>query len=181
MSGIPYPEDGIPFDTYVVRIPRPADLEQIAPAFLDPAVGGEAGLPPLDRDGLLAFHDNEMRGLIESGAMIPLLIEDTETGTIVGGASIGHHEPTRQRVEIGYWLLEEARGRGIATKVARVLAEHVLAHGIERVEAVARVENVNSQRVLERAGFTREGVLRSLLRHDGRRCDAVIYSLLQGE
>ena len=181
MSPIPYPDEGLTFDTYVVRIPRPADLEQIAPAFLDPAVGGAAGLPPLDRAGLLAFHDNEMPTLIESGAMIPLLIEDTETGTIVGGASIGHHEPTRQRVEIGYWLLEDARGRGIATKVARVLAEHVLAHGIERVEAVARVENLNSQRVLERAGFTREGVLRSLLRHEGRRCDAVLYSLLPGE
>ena len=181
MTPISYPADGIEFDGYCVRIPRPADLEQIAPAFLDPAVGGEAGLPRLDRKGLLAFHDNEMPTLIESGAMIPLLIEELATGRIVGGASIGHHEPTRQRVEIGYWLLEEARGRGIATKVARVLAEHVLANGIERVEAVVRVENVNSQRVMERAGFTREGVLRSLLRHEGRRCDAVLYSLLPGE
>jgi RimJ/RimL family protein N-acetyltransferase len=35
--------------------------------------------------------------------------------------------------------------------------------------------------VLERAGFTREGVLRSLLRHKGGRADAILYSLLPGE
>jgi RimJ/RimL family protein N-acetyltransferase len=178
---IPFPEEGLGIDGLCVRLPRLDDLEKVAPAFQDPAVGGEAGLPPLDAEGLKAFHDTEMRALVDSGQLIPLLIEDTASGEILGGASIGHHEPTRQRIEIGYWLLESSRGRGIATRVARLLAEHVLANGIERVEAVARIENVASQRVLERAGFTREGVLRSLLRHDGRRCDAVLYSLLPGE
>jgi RimJ/RimL family protein N-acetyltransferase len=178
---IPFPDGGLRVDELLVRFPEADDLEKVAPAFQDPAVGGEAGLPPLDAGGLRAFHEREMPALVESGVLLPLLIVDTTTGAILGGASIGHHEPTRQRAEIGYWLLMGARGRGVASRVARALAEHLLANGIERIEAVARVENEPSQRVLERAGFTREGVLRALLRKDGRRCDAVIYSLLPGE
>jgi RimJ/RimL family protein N-acetyltransferase len=178
---IPFPADGIRVDDVIVRLPLLDDLATVAPAFQDPAVGGEAGLPPLDETGLRAFHDSEMPALVESAALIPLLIVDAATGEILGGASIGHYDGLRQRVEVGYWLLHHARGRGIATRVARALAEHSLANGVERVEAVVRTENLASQRVLDRAGFTREGVLRGLLRHDGRRADAVIYSLLPGE
>jgi RimJ/RimL family protein N-acetyltransferase len=178
---IPFPFEGLRIDELLVRFPRLDDLEEVAPAFQDPAVGGEAGLPPLDKEGLRVFHDDEMPGLIESGALLPLLIFDTDSGEILGGASIGHYDALRQRIEVGYWLLQSSRGRGVATRVARALALHALAHGIERVEAVVRTENLASQRVLERAGFTREGILRSLLRHDGHRADAVIYSLLPGE
>jgi RimJ/RimL family protein N-acetyltransferase len=176
-----FPDEGLQVDELLIRFPSRDDLAKVAPAFKNPAVGGEAGLPPLDEAALLEFHDNELPALIESGALLPLLIVDTDTDTIAGGASLGHHEPMRQRAEVGYWLFEDARGRGIATRVARALAEHLHSIGVERVEAVVRTENVASQRVLERAGFTREGVLRSLLRHEGERCDAVIFPLLPGE
>jgi RimJ/RimL family protein N-acetyltransferase len=178
---LPFPETGLPVDELLVRLPRLDDLGTVAPAFQDPEVGGEAGLPPLDEEGLRTFHDEEMPALAESGALLPLLICDGASGEILGGASIGHYDHMRQRVEVGYWLLRDARGRGIATRVARALAEHALANGIERVEAVVRTDNAPSQRVLERAGFTREGVLRALLRHEGGRHDAAIYSLLPGE
>jgi RimJ/RimL family protein N-acetyltransferase len=176
-----FPEQGLRVDEVLVRYPRLQDLAAVAPAFQDPAVGGEAGLPPLDEEGLRAFHDDEMRALIESGMLLPLLILDGESEEVLGGASIGHYDKMRQRAEVGYWLLEASRGRGVATRVARALALHALANGVERVEAVVRTDNIASQRVLERAGFTREGILRSLLRHDGRRVDAAIYSLLPGE
>jgi len=53
---------------------------------------------------------------------------------------------------------------------------------LERLELTADVENVASQRVAEKVGFQREGVLRSQLRHpDGHRRDSVMFSLLQGE
>jgi RimJ/RimL family protein N-acetyltransferase len=178
---MPFPEAGLRVDELIVRLPRPDDLSAVAPAFLDPDVGGEAGLPPLDEEGLRAFHDDDMPGLIESGALLPLLIFDAESGAILGGASIGHYDRMRQRAEVGYWLLLEARGRGVATRVARALAAYSLAHGLERIEAVVRTDNLASLRVVERAGFTREGVLRSLLRHNGKRVDAAIYSLLPGE
>jgi RimJ/RimL family protein N-acetyltransferase len=69
----------------------------------------------------------------------------------------------------------------VATRVARLLSEHAFSLGILRVEAYVNVGNGASERVLERAGFTREGVLRSLSKADGRRVDKTLYSLLPGE
>jgi RimJ/RimL family protein N-acetyltransferase len=74
-----------------------------------------------------------------------------------------------------------ARGRGVAPKVARALAEHAFALGFQRVAAYVDVGNVQSERVLERAGFTREGVVRSLPKSEGRRVDKTLFSLLPGE
>jgi RimJ/RimL family protein N-acetyltransferase len=52
---------------------------------------------------------------------------------------------------------------------------------VERVAAYVNVGNRASERVLERAGFTREGVIRSMPKPDGRRVDKTLFSLLPGE
>jgi RimJ/RimL family protein N-acetyltransferase len=78
-------------------------------------------------------------------------------------------------------VLPRARGRGVATTIARLLAEHAFSLRIERVAAYVNVGNIASERVLERAGFTREGVVRSLPVPDGRRVDKTLFSLLPGE
>ena len=54
------------------------------------------------------------------------------------------------------------------------------AGGIYRAEAHVRVGNTASERVLERAGFTREGIRRGVLRHEGQRVDATLFSKLVG-
>jgi hypothetical protein len=63
----------------------------------------------------------------------------------------------------------------------RLLAEHAFALGVERVAAYVNVGNRASEGVLERAGYTREGVVRSLPVPDGRRVDKTLFSLLPGE
>jgi [ribosomal protein S5]-alanine N-acetyltransferase len=81
--------------------------------------------------------------------------------------------------DIGYWLLPEGRGRGLAARATRLVAEWALTlPGVARVELWTEPENVASQRVAERAGFHREGVLRAYGQREGRRVDAVFYSLI---
>jgi RimJ/RimL family protein N-acetyltransferase len=58
------------------------------------------------------------------------------------------------------------------------LVEHAHANGVVRVEAHVRLGNKASERVLERAGFQREGVKRSLLRHGGVRVDAALFAVV---
>jgi RimJ/RimL family protein N-acetyltransferase len=89
---------------------------------------------------------------------------------------------TSRAVNIGIALVPEARGRGIGSRAQRLLAEHLFATtDVTRVEASTDVANLAEQRALERAGFTREGVLRSAQgRADGLH-DLVVYSLLRGE
>jgi RimJ/RimL family protein N-acetyltransferase len=84
-----------------------------------------------------------------------------------------------ERVDIGYWLLPQARGRGFATRALKLVAAWSFTTlAIERLQLWTDPENVKSQRVAERAGFSKEGVLRL---HSptaaGDRCDAVLYSL----
>jgi RimJ/RimL family protein N-acetyltransferase len=114
----------------------------------------------------------------ERGLLAPYVIEDTAAGAILGGANLSRFDPLRDSVELGYWLFRDARGRGVATRVVRALVEHAFANGILRVEAVVRIGNTPSERVLERAGFVREGVKRKLLRHEGARVDATLFALV---
>ena len=84
--------------------------------------------------------------------------------------------------EIGIILLPEARGRGYGTNAQRLLARYLFAHTtVQRIEAATEVGNVAEQRALEKAGFTREGVLRSTGWRDGAYRDGVWYSMLRAD
>ncbi|HVD25555.1 MAG TPA: GNAT family N-acetyltransferase [Gaiellaceae bacterium] len=175
-----FPDDGVRRDGLLFRLPTPEDIETIAPAFSDPDIGGRANMPALDTDTL-----RELSPLLpermEQGMFMPLLVADSETGEILGGATVHQLNWELGQAEIGYWLFPAARGRGVATRTARFLAEHAFSLGIDRVEARVFDGNRESERVLQRAGFTREGVLRSLPKRDGGRGDMTLYSLLPGE
>ena len=84
---------------------------------------------------------------------------------------------------IGYWTAPAERGRGVTARALRLACRWSFAHlELGRLELVTDPDNVASQRVAEKAGFTREGVLRAHVLHpDGRRRDSVMFSLLPGE
>ena len=63
----------------------------------------------------------------------------------------------------------------------RALGEHAFGNGIVRYEAHVRIGNTASERVLERCGFTREGVRRRYLRHGDKRVDATLFALLSDD
>ena len=162
-------------DELLIRLPRGDDVETIAPAFMDPAVGGEAGLPPFSAEVLRGVLSTQVPTMRERGLLCPYVIEDTVGGGLLGGAALHHLDPMRDSVEVGYWLFVAARGRGAATRAVRALIEHAYANGIFRVEAHVRVGNEASERVLERLGFAREGVKRRFLRHGDGRVDATLF------
>ena len=162
----------------LLRPPTEADIDAIAPAFRDPDVGGEAGLPAVDADALRVMLREQLPAFRARGLMAPYVIEDTQAGSLLGGANLRLFDPMRDTVELGYWLFVEARGRGVATRAVRAMVEHAQASGIARVEAHVRIGNTASERVLERAGFVREGVKRRLLRHGGARVDATLFAVV---
>jgi RimJ/RimL family protein N-acetyltransferase len=109
---------------------------------------------------------------------------DAATGEVLGSMGIRFVSPENQTAEIGYWARAEARGRGATTRAVVLVARWVLAGGdVERLQLRADVQNVASQRVAEKAGFVREGVLRSahFSPRQGRRLDWVMYSLLPSD
>jgi len=81
---------------------------------------------------------------------------------------------------LGIAMLPEARGHGYGTQAHRLLARYLFAHTTaHRIEAGTEVGNIAEQRALEKAGFTREGVMRGIGWRGGAWRDGVTYSLLR--
>ena len=107
---------------------------------------------------------------------------DAASGEVVGAIGLRLFEDYALQGSIGYWVAKEARGRGVATGALRLLSRWALREvGLPRVQLVTEPENVPSQLVAERAGFRREGLLRSYIELQGRRRDCLMFSLLAAE
>jgi RimJ/RimL family protein N-acetyltransferase len=175
------PEDGITDGAVVLRLPTAADIDGLMPAFSDPELREAGNLPDFSRAEIEATLPH-LPALAASGRLMPMTALDATSGAAVGGGTLHHLDADRAIVEIGYWLLPHARGRGMATRIARLLAEHAFDLGVRRVAAYVNVGNVASEGVLRRAGYTREGVVRSMPKPGGvRRIDKTLWSLLPGE
>jgi RimJ/RimL family protein N-acetyltransferase len=84
--------------------------------------------------------------------------------------------------EIGISLWPTARGHGYGSETQRLLVRYLFAHTqVNRIQAQTDIENVAEQRALEKAGFTREGVLRGKYFRDGQWRDEVIYAVVRSD
>jgi ribosomal-protein-serine acetyltransferase len=114
----------------------------------------------------------------ERGSAFEFLITGSD-GRILGACGLNRVNREDRLANLGYWVRTSAAGRGIAPEAARELAAWGFANTeLRRFEIVAAVGNVRSQRVAEKAGAVREGVLRSRLWLFEVPHDAVIYSIV---
>jgi RimJ/RimL family protein N-acetyltransferase len=171
-------------------------------------VPGVAPDPPLDADGIVlrvmndddaawitkACNDPDIARFIvampspfaqrwASDTDAELVIADAASGEPLGVVSLRVAERDPGLAAVGYWLLAEARGRGAATIAVRLIARWAFeALGVRRLELTTAPNNLASQRVAERVGFIREGVLRELVAtKTNRRRDNVMFSLLPAD
>lgn len=118
------------------------------------------------------------------GSMATFAIVEAASAGLIGSIGLRFADPGHGVGEVGYWVSREARGHGVATRALRLIAAWALVDcGLARLQLRADERNIPSQRVAEKAGFRREGVLRSIRYNarQGRRVDFVIYSLLPEE
>ncbi len=103
-------------------------------------------------------------------------------GEAVGGISVIPQSGVAiKTAHFGYWLGERAWGKGIATAAARAMASYAFqAFPFARLEAPVFSWNPASMRVLEKSGFSKEGVLRHSVFKDGHLIDSVMYAKLRG-
>jgi RimJ/RimL family protein N-acetyltransferase len=86
----------------------------------------------------------------------------------------------RISAEMGYWLSENYWGRGLASRAAQAVSEWAFSeYKLTRVFALVFSHNVASMRVLEKAGFEREGLLRRSAVKNGVILDQVIYAKIR--
>jgi len=160
---------------------RMEDVPAVERACRDPEIS--RWIPFVPRPYAREDAEAYVRGCIESGPeRYPFAIVDARGGTLLGSIDMSLNSHS-YRGHVGYWIAREARGRGNCTKALRLLSRWGLDElGLVRLELITDPDNVASQRVAEKVGYKREGVLRSHLRHpDGRLRDSVMFSLLPGE
>ena len=104
-----------------------------------------------------------------------------EDGEFLGLALAPAIDRETQTAELGYVVAPAARGRGVATEALRQLTEWALAEGMLRLQLLISVYNPASQKVAERCGYVREGVLRNAYVKPGRREDTEIWSRLASD
>ena len=102
-----------------------------------------------------------------------------EGGVLAGACDIRVLASDPAVGELGFWLGPAARGRGVMTRAVRLISRWAFEElGLARVQLLAHPDNHASIQVAERAGFVREGILRSYREKGGRREDRLIFSLL---
>jgi RimJ/RimL family protein N-acetyltransferase len=118
------------------------------------------------------------------GHMLPWVVREMTTGTVVGSTRYHDIVPTIDRVEIGYTWYAQRWQRSLVNTACKLL---LFAHAFDTVGCRVvglRTDNFNfaSQRAIERLGAKKDGVLRHhQARRDGTVRDSVMYSVLAGE
>jgi RimJ/RimL family protein N-acetyltransferase len=132
----------------------------------------------------------KLQRLVESGETLQpergVLAVADDDGHVVGEVSwikvFNGPPPNGDCWNIGIWIAPAHRGKGHGSAAQRLGAAYLFEHTMmERVEAGTELNNVAEQRALEKAGFTREGVLRHACFRGGEWQDMVIFSKLRGE
>jgi ribosomal-protein-alanine N-acetyltransferase len=106
---------------------------------------------------------------------------DRQRGRLVGGIGLTQvRRGVAQMATLGYWVGEPFERRGYTTEAVRLIVHFALnSLQLHRVEAACLPENIPSRRVLEKAGFVREGYARLYLKIAGEWRDHLTFALLK--
>lgn len=104
----------------------------------------------------------------------------TFRGEVAGQIQLFNFTNHNTCAEVGYFVKREYRNQGINTKVLKAVCKFGFeVMGFERIEAMAHVDNIGSNRTLQKAGFTREGTMRKRFYRQEKAEDGNMYSIVR--
>lgn len=176
---IEFPRIAIPPNSIPSLSLRPLSEQDIDPIFRacqDPTISAFTRVPsPYEREMAEDFvRESSFAYLNRLAISFAIDVNGEFAGTIgLHSLKLSDHV-----AEVGYWIDENHRGRGICTEALSTLTEFSLGvMGFRRLEALVDFDNVASQRVLDSAGYRREGLLQSrTTKADGRQIDMALFS-----
>jgi RimJ/RimL family protein N-acetyltransferase len=168
-------------DEIVLRPWRPTDAAALLTACQDPEIAHWVDIPQ-------PFLEADADAFIESahtmwrdGTGAPFAIVEASTDKLLG--AVTRFGPEGHQATLGCWVAPWARRRRIGTRALRLVAEWTFeTTAVFRLDAFIMVGNEPSERMVELAGFQREGVLRAWeMSRDGVPVDCVVYSRLRSD
>jgi [ribosomal protein S5]-alanine N-acetyltransferase len=161
--------------------------ERDAPAYAaafreDPDLGRLLGLPSDPDERWAQGHTRRCSEAAERGEWLELAIRDPDTDDFLGVVMLLRLDWLSRRCELGYWLTLQSRRKGLASgAVALALDWAFMGLDLLRVEIATTVENLPSQKLARRHGFTEEALQRARDVERGRRLDVIQFGLLREE
>lgn len=173
------PQPRLEADGITLRPFRAADAAAVAAACRDPAILRFTFM----QDGLTEAEAAEWIDRSNerwSDGHPRFAIVDADDDRLLG--QVGLNVNARHiSAEGHYWVTAADRRRGVASRAVGLVADWGFSNGVERLFLVIHPENVASNRLAGRMGFTREGLLRSYEPVKDQRPDLVSWSLLPGD
>lgn len=158
MLRIPLPDPPLSDGTVRLRPWRHADAEDLSAAWNDPEVGRWNAVPD---DRSVEAARRWIGGWAErrqTGLAIDLVIVAEDSSELVGEVGVTRFDGDHGSAELGFWLLEGARGRGYASSAVRLMAAWTVdTIGVRLLYTRVHPDNGASTRALERAGFVHRG------------------------
>jgi RimJ/RimL family protein N-acetyltransferase len=168
-------------DELVLRPWRSSDSPEVLTICQDPEIARWVTIPQPFRPADAEAFIESAQGMWLNGTGAPFAIVDAATDRLLG--AVTRFGPEGHQATFGVWLSPAARGRGVGARSLRLVADWTLATTAAiRLDAFIMVGNEASFRMVERAGFLREGVLRAWdLHHDAVPVDCVVFSRIRGD
>ncbi|HVT65495.1 MAG TPA: GNAT family protein [Mycobacteriales bacterium] len=166
-----------------LRMVEASDIEILDRQRTDAEAAGEHNWHGYRAVGRLAREVADGELVRADGGLLAIADESGRTVGDVSWRSVLNGPPPHGECwEIGIWITPEGRGQGHGAAAQRQLAEYLFAYTkLERIQATTEIGNLAEQKALEKAGFTREGVLRRACFRAGDWRDMVMFSKLRNE
>ena len=157
------------------------DLPCIEEAIRDQGIPAGTSVPsPFSHEAGLAFIERQWQ-LSVSGEGLSLAIAEVAADTAIGSVCLLQRQEPGV-VGVSYWTVGSRRRQDLARRGLILLSRWALSlPAVARLEALAQPDNAGSVRVLEAAGFRREGLLRSYLALTTTRADALLFSMIPAD
>jgi len=159
-----------------LRVMEKEDLPLVTEWFNNSELGGEF-FSPIQRSR------TEMEKSFESSPSdIRRFIIEKKDGTKIGFIQHFNVQDPMGKMEVGYALVQSERRKDYCSEAAKIMVDYLfLSKDIVRVQAYTNVRNVGSQKVLEKVGFKKEGIVRKNSFVKGKWEDECLYSILREE
>lgn len=176
----PWPEQPPAHGPVVLRKFEDADRDMVRELSADPYVPLIGSLSPNASDQEAQAYIDRQRGRLAEGTGFSFAIAEAGTGRALGGIGLWLTGLRYGRADAGYFVAPSARGRGIAAAALTALTAFAwTVPGLHRVQLYIEPWNTGSVKTAERAGYSREGLLRSHQEIGGIRRDMFLYAAVR--
>jgi ribosomal-protein-alanine N-acetyltransferase len=157
---------------------KASDADLLFPIMGDPEVMAYWDIPEVDDPDLVA---QIVRGQVEAmgdGKAVYWSMRTLADSEFLGSCDLSEIERWHRRAEVGFMLGRDAWGYGYAQEAMRTVVAFAGAQGLRKLTARTHLGNRRSENLLEKLGFTEEGLLRGHIQRDGERRDCRVFGLL---